>query len=173
MILNTLRLRQNGCYFPDDIFKCIFFSENVWISLKISLRFVPNGPINNIPALVQIMAWRRPGDKPLSETMASDNFASINSGNVACLAPSHFLKQCRLFVKWILWNKLKWNLIQNMNFSKNAYENIICKMLTHWVPNKIARIFQLFFCLTENVCFTSNLIEDGSYGSVHNESALV
>ena len=29
--------------------------------------FVPKGPINNIPALVQIMAWRRPGDKPLSE----------------------------------------------------------------------------------------------------------
>ena len=27
------------------------------------------GPINNIPALVQIMAWRRPGDKPLSEPM--------------------------------------------------------------------------------------------------------
>ena len=25
--------------------------------------------INNIPALVQIMAWRRPGDKPLSEPM--------------------------------------------------------------------------------------------------------
>ena len=34
-----------------------------WISLKL----VPQGPINNIPALVQIMAWRRPGDKPLSE----------------------------------------------------------------------------------------------------------
>ena len=26
-----------------------------------SLKFVPKGPINNIPALVQIMAWRRPG----------------------------------------------------------------------------------------------------------------
>ena len=26
-------------------------------------------PINNIPAMVQIMAWRRPGDKPLSEPM--------------------------------------------------------------------------------------------------------
>ena len=39
------------------------------ISIKISLKFVPNGPINNIPALVQIMAWRRPGDKPLSEPM--------------------------------------------------------------------------------------------------------
>ena len=38
-------------------------------SIKISLKFVPMGPINNIPALVQIMAWRRPGDKPLSESM--------------------------------------------------------------------------------------------------------
>ena len=51
----------------DDIFKCIFLNENVWILLKISLKFVPEVQINNIPALVQIMAWRRPGDKPLSE----------------------------------------------------------------------------------------------------------
>ena len=61
--------RQNGRHFPDDIFKCIFLNENVLISIKISLKFVPNGPINKIPALVQIMAWRRPGDKPLSEPM--------------------------------------------------------------------------------------------------------
>ena len=40
-----------------------------WIPIKISLKFVPKGPINNIPAMVQIMAWRRPGDKPLSEAM--------------------------------------------------------------------------------------------------------
>ena len=39
------------------------------ISIKISLKFVPNGQTNNIPALVQIMAWRRPGDKPFSELM--------------------------------------------------------------------------------------------------------
>ena len=37
------------------------------ISIKISLKFVPKGPLNNIRALVQIMAWRRPGAKPLSE----------------------------------------------------------------------------------------------------------
>ena len=49
---NTLRLRQNGCHFPDDIFKCIFLNENVWISIKISVKFVPMDPINNIPALV-------------------------------------------------------------------------------------------------------------------------
>ena len=66
-VINTLRPRQNGRHFPDDICKCIFVNENVGISIKISLKFVPISPINNIPALVQIMAWRRPGDKPLSE----------------------------------------------------------------------------------------------------------
>ena len=64
-----LRPRQNGRYFSDDIFKCIFFNENIWISIKTLLEFVPEGPINNIPSLVQIMARRRPGDKPLSEPM--------------------------------------------------------------------------------------------------------
>ena len=49
--------------------KRIFVNENVRISIKKSLKFVPNGPVNNILALVQIMAWRRPGDKPLSEPM--------------------------------------------------------------------------------------------------------
>ena len=69
LVVNTLRPRQNGRHFADDIFKYIFLNENIWILIKISLKFVPKGPINNIPALVQIMAWRRPGDKPLSEAM--------------------------------------------------------------------------------------------------------
>ena len=66
---NTLRPIQNGRHFADDIFKWIFLNENVWILINISLKFVPQGPINNIPALVQIMAWRRRGDKPLSGPM--------------------------------------------------------------------------------------------------------
>ena len=69
VFVNTLRPRQNGRHFPDDIFKWIFLNENVWISINISLKFVPKGPINNNPTLVQVMAWRRPGDKPLSEPM--------------------------------------------------------------------------------------------------------
>ena len=68
-LVNPLRPRQNGRHFAGDIFKCIFLNENVWIPIKISQKFVPKDPINNIPALVQIMAWRRPGDKPLSEPM--------------------------------------------------------------------------------------------------------
>ena len=67
--VNSLRPRRNRRYFADDIFKCIFFNENVWISIKVPLKFDPKSPINNIPALVQIMAWRGPGDKPLSEPM--------------------------------------------------------------------------------------------------------
>ena len=67
--VNTLRPGQNGRHFPDDIFKSIFLNEHVWISINISLKFVPRGPINNIPTLVQVMAWRRSGDKPLSEPM--------------------------------------------------------------------------------------------------------
>ena len=44
-------------------------NENVWILIRISLKFVCKGPVNNIPALVQIMARRRRGNKPLSEPM--------------------------------------------------------------------------------------------------------
>ena len=65
----TLRPRQNGRHFPDDIFKLIFLNKNVGISINISLKFLPKGPINKILELVEIMAWRRPGKKPLSEPM--------------------------------------------------------------------------------------------------------
>ena len=67
--INSSPLGQNGCHFADNIIKSIMLNENVWISIKISLKFVPNGTINNILALVQIMTWHRPGDKPLSEPM--------------------------------------------------------------------------------------------------------
>ena len=65
----TLRPTHNGRHFADDIFKCIFLNENASIAIKISLKFVPKGPINNTPSFVQIMASRHPGDKPLSEPM--------------------------------------------------------------------------------------------------------
>ena len=59
--------RQNGYHFADDMFKCIFLIENVRISINISMKFVPKVQINNIPALVPIMAWRPLGDKSFSE----------------------------------------------------------------------------------------------------------
>ena len=84
--VNTLRPRQNGRHFADDTFKRIFMNENARISINISLKFVPKGLINNIPTLVQIMAWRRPGDKPLSEPMMVNLLTHI------CVTRPHCVK---------------------------------------------------------------------------------
>ena len=76
-ILNSLRSRLNRRHFADDISKCIFLNENILIPIQIPMKIVSDGPINNIPALVQIMAWRRPGDKPLCEPMVIILLAQI------------------------------------------------------------------------------------------------
>ena len=66
--------------------------------------FVPKGPINNIPALVQIMAWRQPGDKPLSEAMMVSLLTHI------CVTPPQWvnglsiLSSCETLFKKIHWN---------------------------------------------------------------------
>ena len=68
------RLTHWGRDKMDAISQTTFSSTFSWMKmfefrLKISLKFVVKGLIDNILALVQIMAWRRPGDKPLSEPM--------------------------------------------------------------------------------------------------------
>ena len=61
---------QNGRHFADDFSKCIFFNENTWIFLiSIASHLIPVGPIGKKSALVQMMAWHRIVDKPLSESM--------------------------------------------------------------------------------------------------------
>ena len=85
--LNTLRPRNNGRHFWDHIFKCIFLNANIHIRIKISLKFIHKGPIRNIPALVQIMAWRRPCDKPLSEPMV------VNLPTHICVTRPQWVKQ--------------------------------------------------------------------------------
>ena len=52
-----------GRHFPGDISKSIFLNEIVWISIKVSLKFVPKGPINNIRASVrrQVVVWNNVG----------------------------------------------------------------------------------------------------------------
>ena len=56
-------------HFQEDIFKFILMNKKFCILIRISLKFVPKGPINNIPAMGQIMAWRRSDDNPLFEPM--------------------------------------------------------------------------------------------------------
>ena len=64
---NTLRLKQDGRHFTDYIFKSPLLKENYCKLIKLSLKFVPRGLINNTPALVQIIVWRRTGPKSLLE----------------------------------------------------------------------------------------------------------
>ena len=77
LCFNQLRVRiltywgpdKLATIFADDMLKWIFLTENIWFSIKSSLKFVPKGPNSNIPTLAQIMAWRRSGDTPLCEPM--------------------------------------------------------------------------------------------------------
>ena len=94
-VFDTSRPRQNGRHFADDIFKRILLIENVSVLYKISLKYVPQGEIDNMATLGQIMAWHRTGDKPLSKPMlvwctneymqdsASMSWSSINSTKIA------------------------------------------------------------------------------------------
>ena len=68
-LFNSSTPGENGRHFADDIFKCIFFDEKFCILIRISRKFVPQGPIDIKWALVQVMAWRRIGDKQLPEPM--------------------------------------------------------------------------------------------------------
>ena len=73
----------------DAISQTIFSNAFSWMKMleyRLKLKFVPKGLINNIPALVQIMAWRRPGDKPLSEPMMVSLLTHI------CVTRPHWVK---------------------------------------------------------------------------------
>ena len=67
--LTHLPLDKMAAVPADDIFNRIFLNENDRIPIQIPLKYVPSSPIDNKPALVQVMAWHRTGDKPLSEPM--------------------------------------------------------------------------------------------------------
>ena len=59
---------QNGRHCADDVFKCIFMNEKFCILNRHSPKFVLKGLIKKKSVLVQVMAWRRVGDKPLTES---------------------------------------------------------------------------------------------------------
>ena len=104
----TLRPRQNGRHFPNDSFRCIFFNEKVCISIIISRNFIPKGPISNMPFLVQIMVWCRPGDKPLSEPMV------VKLLTHKCVTRPHWFKTTNIPINAI-W--LKWRPVSNSTMS--------------------------------------------------------
>ena len=128
-IVNTWRPRQNGRHFADGIFKCIFLNENVWILIKISMNFVPEGPINNIPALVQIMAWCRPGDKPLSEPMMVSLTTHICVTRPQCVKMRLILSDIASTFCVYIHNKFVCDIYQNINRATVEYINIYTRVV--------------------------------------------
>ena len=119
---NTLRPGQYGRHFADDIFKCIFLNENVKNSLKISLKFVQ---INNIPALVQIMAWRQPCAKRLSEPMMVSLLTHICVTRPQCVKSWVFSLMTSLqptlqhqAISWINADHFVWHLMVSPGVNK-------------------------------------------------------
>ena len=88
-------------------FNCIFSNKNNWVSIKISLKSVPEGPVCNSPALIQIMAWRRSGDKPLSEPMIAIYWRIYASPGLSELSKPCVMwhKLTQLWQRLYIWHK--------------------------------------------------------------------
>ena len=67
MPLTQLPLDKMAAILQTTVSKAFSWMKSVLF--RISLKFVPKGPIDNKAALVQVMAWRWTGDKPLPEPM--------------------------------------------------------------------------------------------------------
>ena len=118
---------------------------------KISLKFVPRGPITNIPTLVQIMAWRRPDDKTLSESLmvillthicvTQPEWVNLFRPSDACMrrwtgSSLVQIMACHLFGAkqlsepmleyWIFRNKLRGNFNRNSNIF--SFKKLLLKM---------------------------------------------
>ena len=110
----------------DNIFKCIYLNENENILIQISLQLVPRSPIDNKPALVQVVAWPWTGNKPLPEPMMTQFTVHIcgNRGDELnpALTPFPELKStlCILQKKWRCYKEV-WKEIQ--------LYTIICSLL--------------------------------------------
>ena len=122
-------------------------NEKFYILIKISLKFVPKVPIDNKSAMVQVMACRRTGDKPLPEPSLT-NADPVHRSIYAALgwpsitpyvirpigqywmrkwlviykAPIHYLNQCGLFASWTIGSTVRWHYNQSTIFlSKKEY----------------------------------------------------
>ena len=107
--VDTLKQRQNGRHFQTTISNAFSWMKIYvfWISLK----FVPTGPINNIPSSVQVMAWRRPGDNPLSEPMMDYLLTHI------CVTRPWWVKFiiCYPYILWCIFRPSKYDTMVGGN----------------------------------------------------------
>ena len=136
--IDPLRPRQNGR--RSRHFKAHFLEWKSRISIKISLKFAPKGPINNILALVQIMAWRWPGYKPLSEPMMVSLLTHI------CITLPQWVKYNTPVEVYGLCVTLHWTFLTQTFFSFRIH--IHSSFLTLWEINPLKT-----FLDAKNMCY--------------------
>ena len=135
--INTLRPRQNGRHCADDIFKCILLNENVWIPNKISLKVVPEGPINNIPSLVQI--WLG-ADQATSHYLKHNWLVhwhiyvslGLNELMAPCRVTACEIYLRRVFFKLICWF-IYWSLPVKFSLRVCEYQRTPLIISQHWL----------------------------------------
>ena len=148
---NTLSPRQNGRSFADEIWKCIFLNEDMWTSINISLRLDSKVQIDNIPALIQIMVWRRSDDKPLSEPIMISLLMHIRA-----LSP-----------QWVdgllLWTRdtVLWCYNQFQNFIRNIFDG---RLVFNREPLKMLIIFDgILITLSVALCCRIGILPNCLY----------
>ena len=105
-----------------------FYWMYMWISIKISLKFVPKGPVNNIPALLQTMPRHRPGDKPVSEAIMVRLLTHI------CVT--------RPEINWRIYTSLDFNKLTDLSHLLD-FAVQVCNMILN-CPS----IFSIYLCYT-------------------------
>ena len=149
----------------------------IWLIFHQSL-FLRFQSIDNIPALVEIMAWRRPGDKPLSEPVIVRLLMHICVSRlqwvkvVICrlMALSHYLDQCWLYVSWTLRSRFPCNSdkASKFSFKEMSLKVIYTKCLPQCVislmglpavcncnPPKANDIWEIIWCVLRRFLTTS------------------
>ena len=131
LLLNSLRPRQ-----MDAISQTTFSNAFSWMKmfefrLKFHwVKFLAKGPINNIPAMVQIMAWRRPGDKPLSEPMM------VGSPTHICVTRPQWVNGLASFLLYIILKIISAMFVRCICEKKSChYANVylvICCIVIHF-----------------------------------------
>ena len=148
--------------FSDYIFKCIFLEGNVGIVKQIALNFV-HCSFDNKPSLVRVMAWRRAGDKPLSEsTMAESTGACMPrwASMYGMSLPYTHVAWGIFFDSVSLISHRKWNYTRKSCFQHFAKENIFGRCLpdsAKWLWHKLQR----FTCLWAVISVYKMLFRSG------------
>ena len=157
---NTSRPRGHGRHFPDDVFKYISLNENVWISIKISQKFVPKGSIYNIPSLIQIMArwqqaiiWTNDGlglwciytSLSINELSLHPDTYNMVQGKIFRQWTPSLLTMNPIIIEWYKYESVKW-VISNHWFRLLGPDSI-CRCNFACIGNLIVEIRWLWDCL--------------------------